>query len=256
MGCHFLLQVAISFLLPGPRIKPMSPALVADSLPPTHQENLWNSSIYLSRKKKITYKWAPAVQTSVHEANVTTDNSRQNVLSSPGVSSYSSLVRKIAFGQNVVREIERMSRISGGKSCMKPFPKELSLRSVKVQGNLGWIIGWKMECFLWDQSRMLIPGAGMWTLFNNIVEEGSKIIREGREHLLWSLIKLTQVHDNEDFYSDIGSESEKGGINLNNSLGVRNEVGGNSSGSLSWVQFIKTVVILAQKISQNKEVIS
>ena len=103
---------------------------------------------------------------------------------------------------------------------------------------------------------MLIPGAGMWTLFNNIVEEGSKIICEWREHLLWSLIKLTQVHDKEDFYSDIGSESEKGGINLNNSLDVRNEVGGNSSGSLSWVWFIKTVVILAQNISQNKEVIS
>ena len=101
-----------------------------------------------------------------------------------------------------------------------------------------------------------MPGTGLWTLFNNIVEEGSKIIHKGRERLLWSLIKLSQVRDNEDFYSDIGSESEKGGVHLNNSLGVRKELGGNSSGSLSWVRFIKTVVILAQKTSQNKEVIS
>ena len=93
------------------------------------------------QKKKITYKWTPAVQTSVHEANVTTDNSRQNVLSFPSVYSYSSLVRKIAFGQNMVREIERVSRISRSRSCMKSFQKELRLRSVKVQGNLGWILG-------------------------------------------------------------------------------------------------------------------
>lgn len=37
----------------------------------------------------------------------------------------------------MVREIGRMRRISRGRNCVKPFQKELRLRSVKAEGNPG-----------------------------------------------------------------------------------------------------------------------